>query len=173
MQRITDPLDGAGRDEEGSYVYKVTEDELARFENTDEETLKRAYETGKGKTYDAWDVDEEDEEAFRLGLVAELESNATPFDIEKMHDELSKELGVFKKQEKYSVVKDLKEAYGSSLAKSAEQRIFETIPAHAFWDIKKPLKQAPFVRENRYNPFRGAEYNNFFEMRDAEEYFRR
>ena len=78
MQRITDPLDGAGRDEEGSYVYKVTEDELARFENTDEETLKRAYETGKGKTYDAWDVDEEDEEAFRLGLVAELESNATP-----------------------------------------------------------------------------------------------
>ena len=59
------------------------------------------------------------------------------------------------------------------MSKTSEQRILETIPAHAFWDIKKPLKKAPFVRENRYNPFRGAEYNNFFEMRDAEEYFRR
>ena len=111
MQRLVDPFDGAARDKDGAIVYKVTEDELARFESMDDETLKRAYESGKGKTYDAWDVDEEDEEAFRLGLVAELESGETPFDVEKMHDNLSKELGVFKEQEKYSVVKDLKEAY--------------------------------------------------------------
>ena len=81
MQRITDPFDGAARDEDGAIIYKVTEDELSRFESLDDEALKKAYETGKSKTYDTWDVDEEDEEAFRLGLVAELESNNTPFDI--------------------------------------------------------------------------------------------
>ena len=52
-----------------------------------------------------------------------------------------------------------------------EQRIFKTIPSHTFWDIKKPVTDdAIYKRENRYNPFRGREYNNFFEMRDAELY---
>lgn len=135
--------------------------------------MKALYETRKQKTYDTWDVDEEDEEAFRLGLMAELEGNKTPFDIEKMHEQLDKELGVFKKGEKYDVVKDLKDAYADSMATSTEQKIFDTIPAHYFWDIKRPLSKPTFTRENRYNPFRGKEYDNFFEQRDAEEYFER
>ena len=52
--------------------------------------------------------------------MAELEGNKTPFDIEKMHEQLNKELGVFKNGEKYDVVKDLKDAYADSLATSSE-----------------------------------------------------
>ena len=70
-------------------------------------------------------------------------------------------------------LKDLKEAYADSLRKTSDQAIFESIPSHFFWDIKKPLQKAPFVRENRYNPFRGAEYDSFFEARDAEAYMDR
>ena len=167
------PFEGATRDEDGALVYKVEESELASFDTSDEESLKQLYETRKQKTYDTWDVDEEDEEAFRLGLMAELEGRKTPFDIEKMHEQLNKELGVFKSGEKYDVVKDLKDAYADSLASSTEQKIFDTIPAHYFWDIKRPLQKPTFTRENRYNPFRGKEYENFFEQRDAEEYFER
>lgn len=174
MQRIIDPFDGAPRDEEGAIVYRVTEDEMARFKpGNNEETLKKLYELRKSKSYEPWDVDEEDEEAFRLGLVAELEDNKSPFDIEEFHAVLNKELGVFGSAEKYSVAKDLKEAYQESLSKTKEQRIFETIPAHYFWDIKRPQQDTGFFRENRYNQYRGREYENFFEMRDAEEYFNR
>lgn len=106
-------------------------------------------------------------------MVAELEDNKSPFNIDDFHAVLNKELGVFGNEDKYSVTKDLKEAYQTSLSKSKEQQIFETIPAHYFWDIKRPQQKTGFFRENRYNQYRGAEYDNFFEMRDAEEYFER
>lgn len=173
LQKITDPFDGAPRDENGSILYKVSEDELLKTGLMEDERVKGLYEKRKGKANDVWDLDEEDEDAFRLALVQELEEQNTPFDIEQFHKTLNKELGVFKDGEKYNVVKDLKEAYADSLRKSSDQAILESIPSHYFWDIKKPLHKAPFVRENRYNPFRGAEYNNFFEMRDAESYFDR
>merc|ERR1719378_699445 len=106
MQRIVDPFDSAPRDEDGAIVYKVTESEMNKFKGHDEETIKRMFEQAKSKTYEPWDVDEEDEEAFRLGLVAELEDSKTPFNIEDFHAVLNKELGVFK-GEKYDVAKDL------------------------------------------------------------------
>ena len=173
MQRITDPFAGAPRDDDGAIVYRLTEDEMSRFKTDDEENLKKLYELRKSKSYEPWDVDEEDEEAFRTGLVAELEDNKTPFNIDDFHTVLNKELGVFGSSEKYSIAKDLKEAYQTSLSKTKEQRIFETIPAHYFWDIKRPQTQNGFFRENRYNQYRGREYDSFFEMRDAEEYFER
>jgi len=111
MQRIIDPFAGALRDEDGAIVYKVTEGEMSRFKSNDEETLKRLYEMRKATSYEPWDVDEEDEEAFRQGLVAELEDNKSPFNIDDFHAVLNKELGVFGKDDKYSVTKDLKEAY--------------------------------------------------------------
>lgn len=122
---------------------------------------------------EVWDVDEEDEEAFRLGLVEQLENNNTPFDVKRFQEELNKELGVFEKGEKYSYVKDLKEAYQESLRVPLNERIFDSIPAHYFWDIKRPQIKFPVARMNRYNPYRGKEYDNFFEARDAEEYFYR
>ena len=45
-----------------------------------------------------------------------------------------------------------------------------TIPDHVFWDIKKPLGKKDIIPKNRYNTFRGREYDNFFEMRESEEY---
>ena len=68
-------------------------------------------------------------------------------------------------------MKDLKQAYSESLSTPMERQILKTIPSHAFWDIKKPLHQGGgYKRENRYNPFRGREYRDFFDARDAEEY---
>jgi len=80
---------------------------------------------------------------------------------------LDKELGSFVK-DKYDYVRDLKDAYKNSLRTTSEQKILATIPDHVFWDIKTPRRPAPIVRTNRYNPFRGREHNNFFEMRDSE-----
>lgn len=108
-----------------------------------------------------------------MAVFKELDSSITPFDIEQFHQQLDSELGVFVNGEKYSFVKDLKEAYKDSLKTTSEQKMFNQIPDHYFWDIKKPLKPNPGVRLNRYNPFRGREYRDFFEMRDAEEYFHR
>lgn len=137
LQKITDPFDGAARDENGSILYTVKDSELAAFSLDDEEYLRNLYNKRVSQD-EVWDVDEEDEEAFRLGLVEELNNNQTPFDVKKFEEQLNKELGVFDKGEKYSYVKDLKEAYQDSLRIPLNQRIFDTIPEHAFWDIKKP-----------------------------------
>jgi hypothetical protein len=83
---------------------------MNKFKTHDEETMKKMFEQAKSKN-EPWDVDEEDEEAFRQGLVAELEDKKTPFNIEDFHAVLNKELGIFSKGEKYDVAKDLKEAY--------------------------------------------------------------
>lgn len=145
LQRITDPFDGAPRNAEGTILYSVKDSELAGLGLDDEEYLRHLYNKRVADD-EVWDVDEEDEEAFRLGLVEQLESNQTPFDVQRFHDQLNKELGVFGKGEKYSYVKDLKEAYQDSLRVPLEQRIFDTIPAHFFWDIKRPQFKAPIAR---------------------------
>ena len=62
----------------------------------------------------------------------------SPFTADEFQKILDKELSVFKEGEKYSYVKDLKEAYRHGLAKSSAEKIFDTIPDHAFWDIKVP-----------------------------------
>ena len=74
------------------------------------------------------------------------------------------------KGEKYDYIKDIKEAYKDSLKLSSEAKIFQTIPNHYFWDIKTPLKKSYIIPKNRYNPFRGREFESFFDMRDSETY---
>lgn len=64
----------------------------------------------------------------------------------------------------------MKSAFRESLAKSRAQKIFETIPDHVFWDIKKPLTKEPDAHKNPYNPFRQYPFNSFFDLRDYEEY---
>ena len=84
---------------------------------------------------------------------------------------MEKELAVFKTGEKYNFTKDMKDAYKSHLKLNLEDKIFKTIPDHYFWDIKKPnQKRSAPIQQNRYNPFRGNEYDNFFEMVEHEEY---
>jgi len=76
---------------------------------------------------------------------------------------------VFAPGEKYEYNKDLKRAFDKSLGQSLEMEILKTIPEHVFWDIKTPQSKQGLIRMNRYNPFRGREFTNFFEMRASEE----
>ena len=135
---------------------------------TDEAKLREQYERAKTKN-EVWDFDEEDEEAFKQALLQELEEDKACISVDDFDKVLDKELGTFIDQ-RYDYVKDLKDAYKSSLKTTAEQKIFATIPDHVFWDIKTPKKAPALIRTNRYNPFRGREYANFFEMRDQEAY---
>jgi hypothetical protein len=71
-------------------------------------------------------------------MLQELEEGVAGFQIEEFHNALDKELGIFGKNEKYSYVKDLKDAHTAALKTSTEEKILGTIPDHVFWDIKKP-----------------------------------
>lgn len=170
MQRIMDPLADATRDENGSILHTVSQADMNNFcaELADEAKLREQYERAKTRS-EVWDFDEEDEEAFRQALLQELQDDQAPISLEDLDAVLDKELGTFVNQ-RYDYVKDLKDAYKSSLKTTAEQKIFATIPDHVFWDIKTPKKPGNLVRKNKYNPFRGREYADFFEMRDAEAY---
>lgn len=170
MQKLLDPFAESTRDEEGTIIYTVEDKEMDSFKLKDEDFMKAAYEQMKSKQ-EVWDVDAEDEDAFRLAMLQELEEGVAGFQIEEFHNALDKELGIFGKNEKYSYVKDLKDAHSAALKTSTEEKILGTIPDHVFWDIKKPQNQREqIMQKNRYNPFRGKEYDNFFEMRDMEEW---
>ena len=114
LQRIMDPFAHASRDENGAIMYNVTDKDLGHFNLENDELMKSEYERLKGKM-DVWDVDEEDEDAWRLAILEELESEKSPFKLEDFQNVLDKELAVFKKGEKYDYVKDIKDAYKVSL----------------------------------------------------------
>jgi hypothetical protein len=167
MQKVMDPFAGAHTDPDGALHYTVEHKELKYVD--DEQVLRTQWANIQSNS-DVWDVDEEDEDAFRLAMIKELEEGTSGFNVDDFAAILDKELAVFKNGEKYSYVKDLKDAYHTSLSQTKEERIFATIPDHIFWDIKKPLQPAPLMKRNRYNPFRGKEFENFFAQRDFEGY---
>ncbi len=51
---------------------------------------------------------------------------------------MDEEFSVFKNGQEYDYVTDLRDGFKNSLKKPLARRIFETIPDHVFWDIKKP-----------------------------------
>jgi hypothetical protein len=150
---------------------EVNDKDLAHEGLDSEEGLRAEYANLNSKD-DVWDVDAEDENQLRIDLLEELENGKTDFEIKNFEAILNKQLGIFP-EGKYDFVGDLKDAYKSSLSTSTEAKIFNNIPSHAFWDIKTPQQTKNIIRMNRYNPFRGREFDNFFEMRDSEEYIHR
>lgn len=102
----------------------------------------------------------------------DLEQNS-PFSIDEFNAVLDKEFSVFKDGDKYDFVKDLKEAFSGSLERTAAERILDTIPEHAFWDIKTPQVADPQRFMNPYNPFRQYHTSSFFDAREYEEYMER
>jgi hypothetical protein len=72
MQRITDPFAGHTRDAEGSVVYTVTDAEMAGDELNSEEKMRARFATKAGSA-EVWDVDPEDEDAWRAALVDDLD----------------------------------------------------------------------------------------------------
>ncbi|MFS8160629.1 MAG: hypothetical protein ACMG6E_10600 [Candidatus Roizmanbacteria bacterium] len=105
----------------------------------DEKKLRDAYEKAKGQD-EQWDIGTEDEEEMRAAILMDMEKNAL-FNLDEFNAVLDKEFSVFREGEDYDLMKDLKLGYANTLSKSKAQLIFETIPAHVFWDIKKPLHQ--------------------------------
>jgi len=68
MQKIMDPFAESIRDEEGSIVYTVEDKELSSFKLDDDAFMKAQFVLQKTKS-EVWDVDEEDEDAFRLAML--------------------------------------------------------------------------------------------------------
>jgi hypothetical protein len=83
---------------------------------------------------------------------------------------IDEEMKVFKGEEKYDFVKDIKGAYSNTLQKSRIEQIFETLPDHVFWDIKKPLVEYENPDFNPYNSWRDYPFETFFDSREFEEY---
>lgn len=92
MQKIMDPLAGATTDDDGALHYYLEDKELKFVDN--ESLLRVQYEKLKGAA-EVWDVDEEDEDAFRLAMLQELEEGQSGFKIDDFAAILDKELGVF------------------------------------------------------------------------------
>lgn len=137
---MLDPFAGSAKDDNGTIVYKVTEEEMEKFFPVSDEKLKEKYELQKSKT-EVWEIDEEEEDSFRQALQEELQTDSVGLNIEDFNKVLEDEFNVFQKGEKYNYVKDLKSAYKNSLKLTSEQKIFATIPDHVFWDIKIPMNK--------------------------------
>jgi hypothetical protein len=108
-----------------------------------------------------------------MALISDMEKNST-FSVDEFNQVLDKEFSVFKEGEKYDYVRDMRDAYKSGLEKSAVEKIFDTIPEHAFWDIKAPVESQEQQRfMNPYNSFRQYHLSSFFDAREYEEYMDR
>lgn len=150
LQKAFDPLAGAQRLENGAIFYQVQDSELNVH---DEEKLKAEWERLKSLNSGVLEASEDDANELRIALIEEMEKNS-PFSADEFGEILDKEFAVFKKGEKYDFVKDMHDAFSASLEKPAAEKILDTIPDHAFWDIKTPQRQDPQRFMNPYNSFR-------------------
>lgn len=106
---------GAKRDENGSILYTVTDDEMDKMGANDD--AKHASDFAKANTdAEIMEVSEEDRNEFHTALYEGLEKFKTPFEIEEFQKVMDKEMAVFKDGEKYSYVKDIKDAYKNQLS---------------------------------------------------------
>ena len=96
--------------------------------------------------------DIEDEDEMRVQLLTEMED--VGIDAEAMEQAMIDELAIFKDGSKYSFVHDLREGFDDGLRVSAADKIFDTLPDHVFYDIKKPAVQYAEIHRNKYNPAR-------------------
>lgn len=119
----------------------------------DDEKLREEFERLKAVNEGVLEVSEEDENELRIALLEEMEANS-PFTVDEFNEVLLNEFSVFKDGEKYSFVKDMKDAFQESLRKPAAERILDTIPEYVFWDIKTPQVEDPKRFMNPYNSFR-------------------
>lgn len=72
--------------------------------------------------------------------------------------------------EEFNFVDDLVSAYQKSLSTPLADQIFDTIPHHAFLDIKLPVEGIKYEKQNRYNPTRPPNAITLFEHFDQEEW---
>lgn len=100
----------------------------------------------------------------------EIQKNDLPLD--NWNEYLDRELSVFKDGAKYDYVTDIADAYKAGLAKPLASKIFDTIPDHVFWDIKRPINAEKRLPMNPYNPARRVANDSFFEFRVQESWMK-
>lgn len=113
---------------------------------------------------------DEDDDELRVALMEEAEITNLPID--EWNEMLDRELSVFKNGKRYNFVEDLQDAFQDGLKTPLKDKIFATIPAHVFWDIKKPLEKPQERPMNEYNPARQVHGKNFFDIRNNYAYFK-
>ncbi len=119
---------------------------------------------GQASNNEAWEIDEEE---IRLRILKEIDNGM--FSEDALNAQFN-DLSVFKNGEEYDFVTDLHRGYQDSLKKSTAEAIFETLPDHVFWDIKKPLGKDQINVKNNFNPFRQHPFTSFFDYTSWEEY---
>ena len=119
LQRIFDPFNGAGSDENGTIVMNIDDRDLAHYQLDNEDRMRQEYEYYKQQG-EALEIDE-DEEAVRIATLRDMEHPDAAVDVAHFENVVRKELGIFEDNEEYSFNKDLKKAYHRSLAQSTEQ----------------------------------------------------
>ena len=137
-----------------------------------EDKLREEWARAKSANSGVLEASEEDINELRIALMDEMEQNS-PFKEDDFNEVLDKEFSVFKNGERYDFVKDMRDAFASSLEQPANEKILDTIPDHAFWDIKTPQKADPQRFMNPYNSFRKYQVSSFFDSREQEEYMDR
>lgn len=172
LQKIFDPLAGSEKLDNGALFYRVVDQELSKVV-FDEDRLKEEYERLKNANATPIEGGEDNADEVRLTLLQEMDQSTSPFSVEEFDTVLDKEFSVFKNGEKYDFVRDLKDAFSAGLERSAAEKIFDTIPEHAFWDIKTPVRADPQRFMNPYNSFRKYHVSSFFDSREYEEYMDR
>ena len=110
-QKLFEPLATAVKDENGTYNMDIEECEITKV---DEETLRRKWEHAK-KTNEIFEGETEDDD-FRNQLMEDLQADNVS--LEKWNKIIAEELGVFKEDEKYDYVTDLKRNFEDKLAES-------------------------------------------------------
>ena len=160
---LLDPFAGSRRLDNGALFYEAQDADFAESLGN-EEQLRAEYAKLRDLNDTSIEVDESNLEELRIAVLQELERSA-PKTLDEFNEIMDKEFSIFKEGEKYDFVKDLKNAYEDGLAETQASKILDTIPAHAFWDIKTPLNKPVQKYVNPYNPFRGIPFGSFFEFR--------
>ena len=130
LQRIFEPLAGAKTLESGTVFLEISDKDVAS--QLDEGQLRATFEKMKDLTV----LEGEDEAEVRAAVFDALQDSG--FDQGEWDKILARELNTFKEGEKYDYVTDLRRTFDEGLSTTTVDKIFKKMPAHVFWDIKKP-----------------------------------
>ena len=162
-QKMFEPFAHAQTLENGTLYLEMTDKDMEG--KLEESALRNIYE----KMKDTREVEAADENEVRAAMFDSIEENG--FDVQEWNQILAREFDTFEKGEKYDYVTDLRRTFNPTMQMSTTQKVFQKLPAHVFWDIKKPVqKKNREVPVNPWNPSREYPHANFFDMRNHEEW---
>lgn len=87
-----DPFAGSGKDQHGTILYQVDQEEIDRLNLDNDEAMRQEFSRVKDKG-ELWEI--EDESALDHELLKDLEADNSPFNMGKFNEVISDEIGVF------------------------------------------------------------------------------